>query len=65
MTIRQKLTINVVVIGAVILLMAAISISGLVFIKSKLSYLLSTSTPFQVRTTDLQRTPSEFGFRPA
>jgi len=55
-TIRQKLTINVVVIGAVILLMAAISISGLVFIKSKLSYLLSTSTPFQVRTTDLQRT---------
>ncbi|HEX8948889.1 MAG TPA: methyl-accepting chemotaxis protein [Dissulfurispiraceae bacterium] len=56
MTIRQKLTINVVLIGAVILLMAAISVSGLVFIRSKLSYLLSNSTPFQVRTTDLQRT---------
>ncbi|MBF0559610.1 MAG: hypothetical protein HQL08_12620, partial [Nitrospirae bacterium] len=55
MTIRQKLTLNVAVIGVVILLMASISISGLVFIKSKLSYPLSTSTPFQVRTTDLQR----------
>ncbi|MGO9104984.1 MAG: methyl-accepting chemotaxis protein [Dissulfurispiraceae bacterium] len=56
MTIRQKLTINAVVIGSVILLLAAVGVSSLIFIKSKLSYLLSTSTPFQVRTIDLQRT---------
>src|SRR5208283_2013541 len=56
MTIRQKLTVNAVVIGTVILLLAAVGTSSLIFIKSKLSYLLSTSTPFQVRTIDLQRT---------
>ncbi|MBF0506778.1 MAG: hypothetical protein HQL09_08070 [Nitrospirae bacterium] len=55
MTIRKKLIANVVIIVSVMLLMSAISISGLVFIKSRLSYLLKTSTPFQVRTTDLQK----------
>ena len=55
MTMRKKLIVNVVIIVSVMLLMAAISIAGFAFIKSKLSYLLQTSTPFQVRTTDLQK----------
>ena len=55
MTIKTKLTLNAALAVGVVILLAGISIASLTFIQSRLSYLLTSSTPFQVRTTDLQR----------
>ncbi|MGD0884027.1 MAG: methyl-accepting chemotaxis protein [Thermodesulfovibrionales bacterium] len=55
MTIRAKLTLNAALVVGIVFLLAGLGIASLTFIQSRLSYLLTSSTPFQVRTTDLQR----------
>ncbi|ABL00281.1 methyl-accepting chemotaxis protein [Pelobacter propionicus] len=55
MTIRTKLTLNVTVVVAIVAIYAAVSIIGLGLIRGKVGYLLQNSTPFQIRTTELQR----------
>lgn len=55
MTIRVKLILNVVLITSVIGILFVASFMGMGFIKKKLSYLADKSTPFQLRTVELQR----------
>jgi methyl-accepting chemotaxis protein len=55
MTIKTKLTFNVVIVLVIISAVAATSIIGMGFVKDKLFYLTERSTPFQVRTLELQR----------
>jgi methyl-accepting chemotaxis protein len=55
MTIKTKLTLNVVIVLGVIGAVAVTSIIGMGFIKSKLFYLTERSTPFQMRTVEFQR----------
>lgn len=56
MTIKTKLTLNVVIVLVIIGAVAATSIIGMGFVKSKLSYLTEHSTPFQMRTIEFQKT---------
>lgn len=56
MTIKTKLSLNVIFVVLIVLALSAVSIYGLTSVRRNLSYLLATSTPYQVRTTDLQRT---------
>ncbi|SNB46854.1 methyl-accepting chemotaxis protein [Geobacter sp. DSM 9736] len=55
MTIKGKLTLNVVIVMVIIAAVAATSIIGMGFVKSKLHYLTQRSTPFQIRTIEFQR----------
>ncbi len=55
MTIKTKLTLNVVIVLVIIGAVAATSIIGMGFVKSKLFYLTERSTPFQMRTVEFQR----------
>ncbi len=55
MTIKTKLTLNVVIVLVIIGVVAATSIIGMGFVKSKLFYLTERSTPFQMRTVEFQR----------
>jgi methyl-accepting chemotaxis protein len=55
MTIRTKLTLNATVVVIIVAIYAAVSIIGLGLIRGKVGYLLRNSTPFQIRTTELQR----------
>ncbi|MFZ5997030.1 MAG: methyl-accepting chemotaxis protein, partial [Nitrospirota bacterium] len=55
MTIKTKLTLNVVIVLTVIAAVAVTSIIGMGFVKSKLYYLTERSTPFQMRTVEFQR----------
>lgn len=55
MTLRTKLTLNVILVFVVISAVALTGFLGMSFIKSKLSYLTEKSTPFQLRTVELQR----------
>lgn len=55
MTIKTKLTLNVVIVLVIIGAVAATSIIGMGFVKSKLSYLTEHSTPFQMRTIEFQK----------
>ncbi|MDI6728902.1 MAG: hypothetical protein QMD44_08275, partial [Thermodesulfovibrionales bacterium] len=55
MTIKTKLTWNVIIVIAIVAAVAATSIIGMGFVKSKLFYLTERSTPFQMRTADFQR----------
>lgn len=55
MTIRTKLTLNVVLVVIVITAVALTGFMGMRFIKGKLSYLTEKSTPFQLRTVEFQR----------
>ncbi|HEX9078035.1 MAG TPA: hypothetical protein VF795_00525, partial [Desulfuromonadaceae bacterium] len=55
MTIRTKLTINVILVVVVIGTVAVTSFLGMGFIKQKLSYLTEKSTPFQLKTVEFQR----------
>ncbi len=55
MTIKTKLTLNVVIVIAIVAAVAITSIVGMGFVKSKLQYLTEQSTPFQMRTVELQR----------
>ena len=55
MTIKSKLTLNVVIVLAVIMTVMAASMIGMGFVKSRLFDLTERSTPFQTRTMELQR----------
>ncbi|KAB0666796.1 methyl-accepting chemotaxis protein [Oryzomonas japonica] len=55
MTIKTKLTLNVVIVIIIIAVVAVGSIVGMSFIKTKLQYLTQRSTPFQMRTVEFQR----------
>lgn len=55
MTIRTKLTLNVVIVILIIGAVSATSFVGMGFVKKKLSYLTERSTPFQMRTVEFQR----------
>jgi methyl-accepting chemotaxis protein len=56
MTIKTKIALNASLVILIVLTLSAVSIYGLTSVRRNLSYLLATSTPYQVRTTDLQRT---------
>ena len=55
MTIKSKLTMNVVIVIAVIITVVLASVIGMGFVKGKLYDLTEKSTPFQTRTMELQR----------
>ncbi|WP_052263335.1 methyl-accepting chemotaxis protein [Geobacter pickeringii] len=55
MTITTKLRLNALIVASVVCLLAGTGIVSLGLVKGKLSYLIQTSTPFQVRTTELQQ----------
>jgi hypothetical protein len=55
MTIKSKLIANVVVIAVIIIASSMASYFSLRFVQEKLSYLTKKSTPFQIRTIELQR----------
>lgn len=55
MTIKTKLTWNVIIVIAIVAAVATTSIIGMGFVKSKLFYLTERSTPFQMRTVEFQR----------
>lgn len=55
MTIKAKLTWNVIIVVVIIVAVALTSIIGMGFVKGKLFYLTERSTPFQMRTVEFQR----------
>ena len=55
MTIKSKLTLNVVIVLGVIVTVVLASVIGMGFVKSKLFDLTEKSTPFQTRSMELQR----------
>lgn len=55
MTIKTKLTLNVVIVILIIAAVAIASIIGMSSVKSKLTYLTQRSTPYQMRTVEFQR----------
>ncbi len=55
MTIKSKLTLNVVIVLVVIATVVLASVVGMGFVKGKLLDLTEKSTPFQMRTMELQR----------
>jgi methyl-accepting chemotaxis protein len=55
LTIKTKLTLNIVIVLVVIGAVAATSVVGMRFIKNKLYYLTERSTPFQMKTVEFQR----------
>ncbi|MBI4697912.1 MAG: hypothetical protein HY758_03110, partial [Nitrospirae bacterium] len=59
MTIKTKLTLNVVIVLVIVAAVSATSIIGMGFVKSKLSYLTERSTPYQMRTVEFQKTVQE------
>lgn len=55
MTIKAKLIANVLVTAAIITAFSAASFFSMRFLQDKLTYLTEESTPFQIRTIELQR----------
>jgi methyl-accepting chemotaxis protein len=55
MTIKAKLTLNVVIVIAIVAGVAITSVVGMAFVKSRLQDLTQRSTPFQMRTVEFQR----------
>ena len=55
MTIKTKLTLNIVIVLAIIAAVAVTSFVGMSFVKSRLSYLTERSTPFQMRTVEFKK----------
>ncbi len=55
MTIKSKLTLNVVIVLGVTVTVVLASVIGMGFVKSKLFDLTERSTPFQMRSMELQR----------
>lgn len=56
MTIKKKLTLNVIIVLVIVCSVVATSIVGMGSVKNKLFYLTERSTPHQIRTLELQRT---------
>jgi methyl-accepting chemotaxis protein len=55
MTIKSKLTLNVVIVFGVIAIVVLASVAGLTMVKGRLFDLTERSTPFQMRSMELQR----------
>ncbi|UFS71524.1 methyl-accepting chemotaxis protein [Geomonas sp. RF6] len=55
MTIKTKLTLNVVIVIIIVAAVATTSIVAMEFVKSRLHDLTQRSTPFQMRTVEFQR----------
>ncbi|MEW5744027.1 MAG: methyl-accepting chemotaxis protein [Nitrospirota bacterium] len=55
MTIKTKLTLNVVIVTVIVAAVAVTSFIGMGSVRSKLHYLTERSTPFQMRTVEFQR----------
>ncbi len=55
MTIKTKLTLNIVIVLSIVATVVVTSIFGMRFISGKLSYLTQKSTPYQMRTLEFQR----------
>lgn len=55
MTIKSKLTLNVVILIAVIAVVAVTSIVSMGFVQKRLYFLTQKSTPFQIKTLELQK----------
>ena len=55
MTIRTRLSLNVLVGLLITTLVAVASVAGMTFVKGQLVHLTEKSGPFQVRTLELQR----------
>lgn len=55
MTIKTKLTLNIIIVLAIVATVVVTSIFGMRFISGKLSYLTQKSTPYQMRTLEFQR----------
>ncbi|MBJ6727232.1 methyl-accepting chemotaxis protein [Geomesophilobacter sediminis] len=55
MTIKTKLTLNVVIVIVIVAAVAVTSIVGMSFVKAKLQDLTQRSTPFQMKTVEFQR----------
>ena len=55
MTIKTKLTLNVIIVILIVAGVAITSIIGMGFVKSRLQDLTQRSTPFQMRTVEFQR----------
>ncbi len=55
MTIKTKLTLNIVIVLCIVATVVATSIFGMRFISGKLAYLTQKSTPYQMRTLEFQR----------
>jgi methyl-accepting chemotaxis protein len=55
MTIKTKLTLNVIIVILIVAGVAITSIVGMGFVKSRLQDLTQRSTPFQMRTVEFQR----------
>ena len=55
MTIKTKLTLNIVIVLAIVAAVVATSIFGMNFVNGKLTYLTQKSTPYQMRTLEFQR----------
>jgi len=55
MSIKTKLILNMIIGAVAVWSIVITSVFGLNFIKSKLSYLTQKSTPYQIRTVELQK----------
>ncbi len=55
MTIKTKLTLNILIVLAIVGAVVATSIFGMNFVNGKLTYLTQKSTPYQMRTLEFQR----------
>lgn len=55
MKIKTKLFLNVAMVAGISITISATSYVGMTFIKDKLSFLTEKSTPFQIKTLELQR----------
>ena len=55
MTIKTKLTLNIVLVLTIVAAVVTTSIFGMRFISGKLAYLTQKSTPYQMRTLEFQR----------
>ncbi len=55
MTIKTKLTLNMIILIVIVGAVGITSIIGMGFVRTKLFYLTERSTPFQLRTVEFQR----------
>src|SRR5512134_3334558 len=59
MTIKKKLYLNIVLTAATIALIVGFSLIGMWFVRSNLTTLTERSTPYQLKTIELQRSLQE------
>ncbi len=59
MTIKSKLYLNMLITVAGIIVIAGFSLAGMRFVQSKLTVLTEKSTPYQLKTIELQRAVQE------